>query len=68
MAGHTAQQAARVHLPMSRAEIGDYLAVSEETVSRCITEWKLRGAIAVPEAHHIEILDASALREGWAVE
>jgi CRP-like cAMP-binding protein len=54
-----------VALPMSRYEIADYLALSVETVSRSITEWRVRGAIALPDVHSIRILDRNALREGW---
>jgi CRP/FNR family transcriptional regulator, nitrogen fixation regulation protein len=42
-------------LPMSRYDIGDYLAISTETVSRALTDLTKRGAITLVGKRRIEI-------------
>jgi CRP/FNR family transcriptional regulator, nitrogen fixation regulation protein len=54
----------RVVLPMSREDIADYLALSVETVSRSLTQLKLRGVIRLTGTRQIRILDRTALAEG----
>lgn len=49
-------------LPMAREEIGNYLGLTLETVSRCFSRFKSAGMLAV-ENRHIRILDADALRK-----
>lgn len=51
----------RLALRMSRAEIGSYLGVSLETVTRALTSLDQAGCIAV-NRRNIEILDATRLR------
>lgn len=46
-----------VHLSMSRADIGDYLGLSLETVSRTFTALRDQGLIRLVGAHTIELLD-----------
>ena len=48
-------------LPMSRNDIADYLGLTIETVCRILSAFKREGAIAIPNAHRIELLDRSAL-------
>lgn len=55
-------QASEVDLPMSRADIGSYLALAVETVSRLLTRLQSAGVIKV-HRHCIEISDEARLRE-----
>ena len=52
-----------IHLPMSRADIGDYLGLSLETVSRTFTVLRDQGLIKLADAHTVELLDGDRLRE-----
>ena len=51
----------RVELPMSRSDIGDYLGLSSETVSRTFTTLRQRGLIAI-DSHAIVLRDIQRLR------
>jgi CRP/FNR family transcriptional regulator len=51
----------RIHLPMSRGDISDYLGVTVETVCRCLTKLAKSGVIAIPNIHEVVILDLSHL-------
>ncbi|MBZ9846862.1 helix-turn-helix domain-containing protein [Mesorhizobium sp. CA14] len=51
----------QVELPMSRIDIGDYLGLTIETVSRVFTRLKERGVIRLPSLRSIEILKRDAL-------
>lgn len=53
-----------VVLPMSRYDIADYLGLSAETVSRCMTDLKHRGAIVLRGTHQVSIVNRRAL-EDW---
>ncbi|MDJ0951130.1 MAG: helix-turn-helix domain-containing protein [Alphaproteobacteria bacterium] len=46
-----------VTLPMSRTDIGDYLGLSTETVSRTFTELKLAGIVRLEPKSRVRILD-----------
>lgn len=50
-----------IELPMTRSDIGDYLGISFETVSRILRRFKDQGLIRVPDIHSIEILDYAGL-------
>ena len=50
-------------LPMSRADMGDYLGLTVETVSRTVTKLKNAGLIAPRERGTIELLDRDGLEE-----
>ena len=64
MAQRSADDSAElVVLPMSRYDIGDYLALSAETVSRVLTELRQKGVIAFATRHRVRIVDRGALRE-----
>ena len=49
-------------LPMSRADIADYLGMALETASRAFTELKRRKAIAQPNASVVTLLDRELAR------
>jgi CRP/FNR family nitrogen fixation transcriptional regulator len=51
-------------LPMSREDIGDYLALSVETVSRSLTQLKRRGVIRLTGTRQIRIIDRISIDEG----
>ena len=53
---------ARIHLPMSRGDIGDYLGLTLETVSRTFARLKAERLIAVPTANEIVVLNGRALK------
>ena len=50
-------------LPMSRSDIGDYLGLTIETVSRTLTRLKKAGAVDMPNAQEIAIVDRPSLLE-----
>jgi len=50
-----------VQLPMKRADIGDYLGLSIETVSRCITKLKVAQVIRLTSNSEVRIVDREAL-------
>jgi CRP/FNR family transcriptional regulator len=52
--------AVEFRLPMQRREIGEYLGLTTETVSRTFSEFRTRGWIALPP-HAVALLDADAL-------
>jgi CRP/FNR family transcriptional regulator len=49
-------------LPMTRADIADYLGLTVETVSRSFTRLRQDGMIAASDPQHIELLDPERLR------
>jgi CRP/FNR family transcriptional regulator, nitrogen fixation regulation protein len=53
-------------LGMSRIDIADYLGLTEETVSRGLTQLRLDSFIELVSARHIRILNVSRLRELYA--
>lgn len=52
----------RFHLPMTRGDIGEYLGLTVETVSRLLTALQKRALIGV-DNREIELLDMDALKE-----
>ncbi|MHB1206510.1 MAG: helix-turn-helix domain-containing protein [Rhodospirillaceae bacterium] len=48
-------------LPMTRADIADYLGLVIETVSRVLTQFKVSGTIAIRNINRITLLDRDAL-------
>ncbi|MFA4951828.1 Crp/Fnr family transcriptional regulator [Brevundimonas sp.] len=53
--------AGRVHLPMTRAEIADYLGLTIETVSRALTKLKTQGVIQLLSLSEVHILQPARL-------
>lgn len=53
----------QVYLPMSRTDIGDYLGLTIETVSRVFSRLKRRGIIRLPSLRNVEIVRWQALQE-----
>lgn len=51
-----------VHLPMTRAEIADYLGLTIETVSRVLTRLKKSDIIRTPSLHAVQIERPDALQ------
>jgi len=51
------------HVPMTRSEIADYLGLTIETVSRCITKLKTSGVIKPETRSTIRILNPDQLEE-----
>lgn len=52
----------RVHLPMRRADIADFLGLTTETVSRALTRLRKMGVIELVGTADVRIGDAAALR------
>ena len=52
-----------IDLPMSRCDIGDYLGLTLETVSRTFAALKHDGLIEMTGAHRLSLLDRSALEQ-----
>src|SRR5271165_1651547 len=50
-----------IALPISRYDIGDYIAIYSETVCRSMTELKQRGAIVLQGPREVRIVDRCAL-------
>jgi CRP/FNR family transcriptional regulator len=60
---HRRQPDNPVHVPMSRADIADYLGLTTETVSRTLTQLKQQGLISLREGAMIEFRDGDRLNE-----
>jgi len=56
------------HLPLSRADIADYLGLTIETVSRQIGKLKSAGILQLHPNREISVLDLDGLREVGSVE
>ncbi len=52
---------ATFHLPMTRVDIGDYLGLTIETVSRCLKKLRIAGAIDLPQPQTVVIRDFELL-------
>jgi CRP/FNR family transcriptional regulator len=50
-------------MPMTRADIADFLGLTLETVSRCFTAFRRRGWVREPAHGRVELLDRTALAE-----
>ncbi|WP_048649319.1 helix-turn-helix domain-containing protein [Nitratireductor soli] len=51
-----------IELAMSRTDIGDYLGLTIETVSRTLSRFKASGLVRLEGARTVEVADARALR------
>lgn len=54
-------QRPEIDLPMSRADIADYLALTIETVSRAFTQMEREHTIDLPSSRHVVVRDRCAL-------
>jgi CRP/FNR family transcriptional regulator, anaerobic regulatory protein len=52
----------RIHLPMTRTDIADYLGLTTETVSRHFSDFRRRGRIRLGEAGEVLLLDLDGIR------
>lgn len=52
-----------IRVPMTRSDIGDYLGLTIETVSRTLTKLKRDGVIALPKLDHVEFCDRDRLED-----
>ncbi len=52
-----------ITVPMGRADIGDYLGLTTETVSRTVTQLKTASIIRLLDGHKIQIVDREALED-----
>jgi CRP-like cAMP-binding protein len=55
------QDPANVELPMTRSDIGDFLGLTIETVSRTFTKLKVLGLIELPHSNQVILLDIEEL-------
>jgi len=62
-AQHRGQSENPVFLPMTRADLGDYLGLSTETVSRTMTQLKTKGVIRLENDNHVRLMDMEKLDE-----
>ena len=62
-APHRGESDNPLHLLISRADIGDYLGLSLETVSRTFTVLRDQGLIRLVDAHTVELLDRDEIRQ-----
>jgi CRP/FNR family transcriptional regulator len=46
---------------MTRADIGDFLGLTIETVSRTFTKLKTLGLIELPQANRVKLVDVASL-------
>lgn len=51
----------QVAIPMSRVDLADYLGLTVETVSRCLSPLKREDLIALPHPQIFEVIDRAAL-------
>lgn len=56
-------EASPITLPMSRADIADYLGLTTETVCRIITDLKRNGFIRLMQGGKVDLVDPNALRD-----
>ena len=61
-------QANTVILPMSRQDIGDFLGLTIETVSRTVTRLRKSGAIELPDPNRVIIRDEAMLTDLSGIE
>lgn len=55
------QDPAVIDLPMTRTDIGDFLGLTIETVSRTFTKLRRQGIIDLAQSAHVKLIDIAAL-------
>lgn len=55
------QDPSAFELPMTRADIGDFLGLTIETVSRTFTKLKTMGLIELPQSNRVKLININAL-------
>ena len=55
------QDPARFDLPMTRTDIGDFLGLTIETVSRTFTKLKKMGLLELPRCNEVQLLDVGQI-------
>jgi CRP-like cAMP-binding protein len=63
----SSESSGEMYLPMTRQDIGAYLGISPETVSRSLRELVFRGAITCKDRRHIQIVDPAQLNAAIAI-
>jgi CRP-like cAMP-binding protein len=48
---------------MTRSDIGDFLGLTIETVSRTFSKLKAMGLIELPQSHRVRLLDIASLTD-----
>lgn len=61
--GEDGPQTPRIHLPMTRADIADFLGLTLETVSRTLSKLRVTGVIDLPHATKVVIRDRNTLED-----
>jgi CRP/FNR family transcriptional regulator len=62
-AQHRGQSENPVFLPMTREDLGDYLGLTTETVSRTMTQLKTKGVIRLENDNHVRLIDMEKIIE-----
>ena len=57
------EDAAEIYLPVNRSDIGDYIGVSLEAVSRAFRALSTRGVIVFRNRRHVKIIDRDRLND-----
>src|SRR5262249_4591923 len=63
MADRRSSNQNEARIPMTRADIADYLGLTVETVSRTLTKLKQDGVIALPSTNCLELCDYDRLED-----
>jgi len=50
-----------IELPMTRTDIGDFLGLTIETVSRTFSKFKAMAVIELPQSNEVKVIDLEAL-------
>ena len=62
-ADRKSDDATQVELPMSRSDIADYLGLTNETVSRVLTQLRTDRVIETPSVNHVVFINRDALED-----